>query len=216
MCFGNRSKVDESGLARSRELDKAIRADEKKMAKEVKLLLLGKSSWMFVPSEDKEPKLIFFVLATGAGESGKSTVLKQMKLIYAQGFSKNEKNEWKPVIFGNIVQSFRLIFDAMNEMGIVLENEENEASNSSTRHPIAEGIPAAARRGGNPPPTHGSIPLTMAFIRRKTWRTSWSSTRCGPTSHCRWTIWSRSSGYGSTAACSRPSSRATSMHCTTT
>lgn len=44
MCFGNRSKVDESGLARSRELDKAIRADEKKMAKEVKLLLLGRSS----------------------------------------------------------------------------------------------------------------------------------------------------------------------------
>lgn len=88
---------------------------------------------MVVPSEDKEPKLIlFFFLATGAGESGKSTVLKQMKLIYAQGFSKNEKNEWKPVIFGNIVQSFRLIFDAMNEMGIMLENEENEASNSST------------------------------------------------------------------------------------
>jgi guanine nucleotide-binding protein subunit alpha len=94
------------------------------------------------------------LLAAGAGESGKSTVLKQMKLIYAQGFSKNEKNEWKPVIFGNIIQSFRLIFDAMNEMGIMLENEENEASNSHIQHPIvapsppevtiAEGILAAA------------------------------------------------------------------------
>ena len=55
-------------------------------------------------------------------------MLKQMKLIYAQGFSKSEKLEWKPVIFGNIIQSFRLIFDAMNEMGIHLQNEENEAS----------------------------------------------------------------------------------------
>jgi len=55
-------------------------------------------------------------------------VLKQMKLIYAQGFSKNEKLEWKPVIFGNIVQSFRTIFDAMNEMDIKFELEENEAS----------------------------------------------------------------------------------------
>ncbi|KAL1840488.1 hypothetical protein VTJ49DRAFT_440 [Mycothermus thermophilus] len=73
MCFGRREKGDEAGAARSRELDKQIRADEKKMAKEVKLLLLG------------------------AGESGKSTVLKQMKLIYAQGFSKTEKMEWKPV-----------------------------------------------------------------------------------------------------------------------
>jgi guanine nucleotide-binding protein subunit alpha, other len=83
-------------------------------------------------------------LAAGAGESGKSTVLKQMKLIYAQGFSKNEKNEWKPVIFGNIIQSFRLIFDAMNEMGIMLENEENEASNYHTQHtqpPIAAPSP---------------------------------------------------------------------------
>ena len=64
----------------------------------------------------------------GAGESGKSTILKQMKLIYAQGFSKNEKLEWRPVIFANILQSFRLIFDAMNEFNIKLEDEDNEAS----------------------------------------------------------------------------------------
>jgi guanine nucleotide-binding protein subunit alpha len=51
-----------------------------------------------------------------------------MKLIYAQGFSKNEKMEWKPVVFTNIIQSFRAIYDAMNEMGIKFENPENEAS----------------------------------------------------------------------------------------
>ncbi|CCC13316.1 unnamed protein product [Sordaria macrospora k-hell] len=72
MCFGGRGKEDEAEASRSRELDKQIRADEKRLSKEVKLLLLG------------------------AGESGKSTVLKQMKLIYAQGFSKNEKLEWRP------------------------------------------------------------------------------------------------------------------------
>jgi guanine nucleotide-binding protein subunit alpha len=41
MCFGGREKTDEVGVARSRELDKVIRADEKRLAKEVKLLLLG-------------------------------------------------------------------------------------------------------------------------------------------------------------------------------
>lgn len=65
---------------------------------------------------------------SGAGESGKSTVLKQMKLIYASGFSKSEKLEWKPVIFNNIVQSFRVIFDAMNDLGLKLESEDNEVS----------------------------------------------------------------------------------------
>ncbi|GJC98503.1 guanine nucleotide-binding protein alpha-2 subunit [Colletotrichum higginsianum] len=103
MCFGAR-KQDDGSAARSRDLDRLIRQDEKKLSKEVKLLLLG------------------------AGESGKSTVLKQMKLIYAQGFSKNEKLEWKPVVFNNIVQSFRLIQDAMTEMGIEFSNPENEAS----------------------------------------------------------------------------------------
>jgi len=44
MCFGTRDKEDAAGAARSRELDKVIRADEKRMAKEVKLLLLGMPS----------------------------------------------------------------------------------------------------------------------------------------------------------------------------
>ncbi|KAI9172450.1 putative beta-glucosidase M [Paramyrothecium foliicola] len=101
MCFGGREK-DDSGAARSRELDRIIRQDEKRMSRQVKLLLLG------------------------AGESGKSTILKQMKLIYSQGFSKNEKLEWKPVIFGNIVQSFQTIYDAMNELNIAFANPENE------------------------------------------------------------------------------------------
>ncbi|KAJ8129034.1 hypothetical protein O1611_g4599 [Lasiodiplodia mahajangana] len=101
MCFGSR-KTDEAGDARSRELDKVIRQDERRMAREVKLLLLG------------------------AGESGKSTVLKQMKLIYAQGFSKTEKLEWKPVVLINVIQSLRLIFEAMEDYSIEFELEENE------------------------------------------------------------------------------------------
>lgn len=41
MCFGGRAKEDEAEASRSRELDKQIRADEKRLSKEVKLLLLG-------------------------------------------------------------------------------------------------------------------------------------------------------------------------------
>ncbi|KAK7423143.1 G-Protein alpha subunit [Neonectria punicea] len=102
MCFGGRNKDGDKGTNRSRELDRQIRADEKRLSKEVKLLLLG------------------------AGESGKSTVLKQMKLIYSQGFSRNEKLEWKPVVFNNIVQSFKVIFEAMQELSIPFENPDNE------------------------------------------------------------------------------------------
>lgn len=57
-----------------------------------------------------------------------------MRLIYSQGFSKNERLEWKPVVFNNVVQAFRLISDAMNELGIKFENEDNEASPPVLNH----------------------------------------------------------------------------------
>lgn len=81
---------------------------------------------------------------TGAGESGKSTILKQMKLIYSQGFSRTEKLEWKPVIFSNIVQSLKTINDAMIEMKIDFEKSENEVRltlPAYTRQPLSRDIP---------------------------------------------------------------------------
>lgn len=51
-----------------------------------------------------------------------------MKLIYSQGFSKNERLEWRPVIFNNVVQSFRTINEAMTEIGIDYKNPDNEVS----------------------------------------------------------------------------------------
>lgn len=51
-----------------------------------------------------------------------------MKLIYAQGFSKTEKLESKPVVLMNVIQSLRLIFDAMEDYAIEFEREENEVS----------------------------------------------------------------------------------------
>ena len=50
MCFGSRPRDDEVGAARSRELDKMIRADEKRMTREVKLLLLGMVSHPLQPA----------------------------------------------------------------------------------------------------------------------------------------------------------------------
>lgn len=49
-----------------------------------------------------------------------------MKLIYAQGFSKTERLEGKPVVLHNVIQSMRLIFDAMEDYSIKFERPENE------------------------------------------------------------------------------------------
>ena len=72
--------------------------------------------------------MLMHCMSIGAGESGKSTILKQMKLIYSQGFSKSERLDWKPVVFSNIVQSFRTIHEAMSELNYEFDNPDNEVS----------------------------------------------------------------------------------------
>jgi guanine nucleotide-binding protein subunit alpha len=45
-----------------------------------------------------------------------------MRLIYTkEGFSKNEKEEWRIIIFNNILDGIRITIDAMREFGIDFE-----------------------------------------------------------------------------------------------
>lgn len=60
----------------------------------------------------------------GAGESGKSTVLKQMRVIHAGGFSKSERKQWRVVIFNNLINAFEIIFSAMTEQALPFDNPE--------------------------------------------------------------------------------------------
>jgi hypothetical protein len=51
-----------------------------------------------------------------------------MRLIYSQGFSKSEKEEWRAIIFNNILSAFKVILDAMEELGIEFGNKDNDVS----------------------------------------------------------------------------------------
>ena len=52
-----------------------------------------------------------------------------MRLIYARdGFSKNEKEEWRIVIFQNIIEGLRMIMDAMEEFNIPFQYENTTVS----------------------------------------------------------------------------------------
>ena len=44
------------------------------------------------------------LLLLGAGESGKSTFIKQMKIIYGDGYSTDELNNFISIIHGNLLQ----------------------------------------------------------------------------------------------------------------
>ncbi|KAJ7349852.1 guanine nucleotide binding protein, alpha subunit, partial [Mycena albidolilacea] len=49
----------------------------------------------------------------GLGESGKSTIMKQMKIIHQDGFSPDELRAWRPTIHRNAVDSARAVCDAI-------------------------------------------------------------------------------------------------------
>jgi guanine nucleotide-binding protein G(i) subunit alpha len=54
----------------------------------------------------------------GTGDSGKSTLLKQVKLINSNGYTDAERQFFKTVIFTNIVQSMQAVLEAMDAFGI--------------------------------------------------------------------------------------------------
>lgn len=62
----------------------------------------------------------------GAGESGKSTILKQMKLIHDGGFTLEEKEAYKEIIFSNSVQSVHVLLEAMENLDIPLADPSNQ------------------------------------------------------------------------------------------
>ncbi|KNE59273.1 guanine nucleotide-binding protein subunit alpha [Allomyces macrogynus ATCC 38327] len=60
------------------------------------------------------------MLLLGAGESGKSTILKQMQLIHGVGYSDEERLAYKEIIYSNVIQSMKVILEAMEMLGIAL------------------------------------------------------------------------------------------------
>ncbi|KAJ2989298.1 guanine nucleotide-binding protein subunit alpha, partial [Globomyces sp. JEL0801] len=101
MCGGMSPEEKELKKAND-EIEQNLKKEKLTLAKEIKMLLLG------------------------TGESGKSTILKQMTLIHGAGYSQAEKDAFKEIIFSNIVQSMRVILEAMVTLNIAMDRPDNE------------------------------------------------------------------------------------------
>ncbi|XP_077980284.1 guanine nucleotide-binding protein subunit alpha-12-like [Glandiceps talaboti] len=66
------------------------------------------------------------ILLLGAGESGKSTFLKQMRIIHGQKFTEEDLREYRTVIYSNIVKGTKVLVDARDKLHIPWGNNENE------------------------------------------------------------------------------------------
>lgn len=82
VCFPNclLTSGEVEQLRKSKEIDKCINRDKTYVKRLVKILLLG------------------------AGESGKSTFLKQMRIIHGQDFDQKAKEEFRATIYSNVIK----------------------------------------------------------------------------------------------------------------
>lgn len=96
------SAEERAAAARSKQIEKNLKEDGIQAAKDIKLLLLG------------------------AGESGKSTIVKQMKIIHDSGFTPEDFRQYKPVVYSNTIQSMVAILRAMQSLGITFADPMRE------------------------------------------------------------------------------------------
>ncbi|TVY82794.1 Guanine nucleotide-binding protein alpha-3 subunit [Lachnellula suecica] len=79
---------------RSQMIDKALEEDSRKLRRECKILLLG------------------------SGESGKSTIVKQMKIIHQSGYTVEELSMYRMTIYKNLVDCAKALIGAMRQFDI--------------------------------------------------------------------------------------------------
>jgi len=96
------SKEEMAEKAKSKDIEKLMHSDQRAEQEVHKLLLLG------------------------AGESGKSTLFKQMITIYGKGFPESERKTFTPIIFSNIISSMKTLVQQSETYGAV--SGENDAA----------------------------------------------------------------------------------------
>lgn len=74
-------------------------------------------------NDNESIDLVLFALFLGTGESGKSTIVKQMKMIHNGGFPPEEIAEYRRDVFRNISEAMQQVLQAMEKLSIRFTGE---------------------------------------------------------------------------------------------
>ncbi|KAK5865784.1 hypothetical protein PBY51_020026 [Eleginops maclovinus] len=101
----------------SRERDAAQEREARRRSREIDAM---------IARERRAVRRLVKILLLGAGESGKSTFLKQMRIINGQEFDKKALLDFRDTIYENILKGMRVLVDARDKLGISWQSYENE------------------------------------------------------------------------------------------
>ncbi|WVZ55684.1 hypothetical protein U9M48_006312 [Paspalum notatum var. saurae] len=111
-CPGSRRDLHRRqapGTTRPHSLNDAEAAENAKSADIDRRILL----------ETKAEQHIHKLLLLGAGESGKSTIFKQIKLLFQTGFDEAELRSYTSVIHANVYQTIKILYEGAKELAQV-------------------------------------------------------------------------------------------------
>ena len=118
-CQSSQDNEEEEKKKRSRAIDAKLEEDSRRLRKECKILLLGKFRSSFAGANKLR------VLFTGSGESGKSTIVKQMKIIHQNGYTRDELALYRLTIYKNVLDCAKALIGAMRQFDIEPADPEN-------------------------------------------------------------------------------------------
>ncbi|KAL8177862.1 UNVERIFIED_CONTAM: Guanine nucleotide-binding protein subunit alpha-15 [Gekko kuhli] len=95
------SEEEKTAIAIDKEISRLLQEQKKREKRELKLLLLG------------------------TGESGKSTFIKQMRIIHGVGFSEEDRKGFAKVVYQNIFSCIQAMIKAMETLQISYAQSEN-------------------------------------------------------------------------------------------
>ncbi|XP_074476282.1 guanine nucleotide-binding protein subunit alpha-13-like [Sebastes fasciatus] len=105
VCLLNSGEVEQ--LRKSKEIDRCLSREKTYVKRLVKILLLG------------------------AGESGKSTFLKQMRIIHGQDFDQRAREDFRATIYSNVIKGVRVLVDAREKLHIPWGDPDNQKHGDS-------------------------------------------------------------------------------------
>jgi hypothetical protein len=84
------------------------------------------------------------LLLLGAGESGKSTIFKQMRILYGKGFSEDDRRAFVPVVQSNVLASIRTLMHHAADWGVHVAARVRVEGAETARHSVGSTTHAAA------------------------------------------------------------------------
>ncbi|KAF7204057.1 guanine nucleotide-binding protein subunit alpha-13 [Nothobranchius furzeri] len=99
-CVLSNAEADQ--IRKSKEIDKGLNREKTHVKRLVKILLLG------------------------AGESGKSTFLKQMRIIHGDDFDAKAREDFRSTIYSNVIKGIRVLVDAREKLHIPWGDPNNQ------------------------------------------------------------------------------------------